>query len=184
MILDIIFALTGILLFVRGWKHGIIHAVVSLLGLLAGLMVAVRFSDLAATYLDAWFQIQSRYVPVIAFIAVFFGIFFLFRFIEKAMEGFFNIIKLNFLNQFLGGLVWLVIWAMLFSTILFYGNNMQLFSDQLKSESITYETLEPLAPQITAGIGKVIPPAKNIYHDLQQWFDTLEEKKRHTAALR
>ncbi|MFN0276262.1 MAG: CvpA family protein [Chitinophagales bacterium] len=183
MILDIIFVLIGIFLFIRGWKKGIIQAVVSLIAIIIGLMIAVRFSDVSAVYIDKWFNISSRYIPVVAFIAMFFAVFFVFKFIEKAMEGIFKVMKLNFLNQLAGGIVWLVIWAMLFSTVLFYGNNMKLFSEELKSDSITYEKLEPFAPEVTLLIGKIIPPVKNIYNDLQEWFNGLEEKKHPVVEV-
>ncbi|MBC8047543.1 MAG: CvpA family protein [Fimbriimonadaceae bacterium] len=183
MILDIIFAIILILLFIRGYKKGIIHAVVSLVAIIIGLMVAVRFSEVAAVYFDKWFNISSRYLPVIAFIAVFFAVYFIFRWLGAMMEGIFKLIKLNFINQVLGGLVWAVIWAMLFSTLLFYGNNMQLFSDELKSDSLVYEKIEPFAPDVIAGIGKIIPPVKDIYNDLQQWFNDLEIKKHEHPVI-
>ena len=63
---------------------------------------------------------------------------------------------------------------MLFSTILFYSNNAGLLSQELKTESIVYEKAEPFAPKTIETIGKVIPPVKNIFNSLQQWFEDLE----------
>lgn len=177
MVLDVIFILLCVLLFIRGWKKGLIYAVLSLVALLIGMLAAVKFSDFAAVYLDLWLDISSRYIPLIAFIAVFFAVYFLFRFVAKALEETFKALKVNFLNQLAGGLVFLVIWAMLFSTILFYGNNMKIFSEELKAESVCYEKLAPFAPQVTALIGKVIPFVKDIYNDLQEWFDELDNRQ-------
>jgi membrane protein required for colicin V production len=177
MILDIVYCLVLLLAFIRGYKKGLLHAIVTLLAILIGIMTAVRFSEIAAVYFDKWFNITSKYLPLIAFVAVFFAVYFLFRLVEAGMEGFFTLLKINFINKFLGGAVWALTWTMIFSTALFYADNMQLLSEEVKAESITFEKIEPLAPDVIAGIGKVIPPVKNIFNSLQEWFDDLEKKK-------
>ncbi len=161
---------------IHGYRKGIIHSIVSLIALIVGLMAAVRFSELAAVYLDKWFNISGKYLPLIAFLAVFIGLYLLFRLLEQALEGFFKLIKLNFINQIIGALIWGLVWTMLFSTILFYLNNMGLFSEELKSESVTYEKILPIAPDTFDLIGKVIPPVKNTYHSLDEWFGELHDK--------
>ena len=75
MIIDIIFAIVLLLAFIHGYKKGIIHSIVSLIALVIGIMAAVRLSELAAVYLDRWFNIASRYLPLISFILVFIGIY-------------------------------------------------------------------------------------------------------------
>ena len=51
---------------------------------------------------------------------------------------------------------------------------MHLLSEEVKQESICFAPLKQLAPEVIATIGKVIPPVKNIYQSMQQWFDHLE----------
>lgn len=174
MVLDIVFAIILLLAFIHGYRKGLIHSIVSLLALVIGIMAAVYLSELAAIYIDKWFNISSKYLPLISFMVVFIGIYFLFRLLEKMLEGFFKLLKLNFINKLAGAIIWSIIWVMLFSTILFYGNNAKLFSDELKTESIVYEKAEPFAPKTIETIGKVIPPVKNIFNSLQQWFKDLE----------
>lgn len=176
MIIDIIFSIVLLLLIIRGFKKGFIHAVVSLLALIIGLMIAVRFSDLAAEYLDKWFNMSDNYLPFIAFLAVFLLVYLAFRLLEETLETLLEKIHLSMLNKLAGAIVWCVIWAMLFSTILFYLNNMKLLSDELKTESFTYRKLEAFAPESITLIGKIIPPVKNIYQNLQQRFDEIENK--------
>lgn len=137
-------------------------------------MAAVYLSELTAIYIDKWFNISSKYLPMISFMVVFIGIYLLFRLLENMLEGFFKLLKLNFINQIAGAIIWSVIWIMLFSTILFYSNNAGLLSLELKNESVVYEKAEPFAPKTIETIGKVIPPVKNIFNSLQQWFKDLE----------
>lgn len=174
MILDIVFAILLLLAFIHGYRKGLIHSVVSLLAIVIGIMAAVYLSELTAIYIDKWFNISSKYLPMISFMVVFIGIYLLFRLLENMLEGFFKLLKLNFINQIAGAIIWSVIWIMLFSTILFYSNNAGLLSLELKNESVVYEKAEPFAPKTIETIGKVIPPVKNILNSLQQWFKDLE----------
>lgn len=174
MIIDIIFIIILLMAFIHGYKKGIIHSIVSLIILVIGIIAAVRLSEIAAVYLDRWFDVASRYLPLISFIVVFIGIILLFRLLEKVLEGFFKMLKLNFINQLIGAMVWCVIWIMLYSTLLFYINNMGLISEAKKNESVTYEKIAPFAPQTIALVGKIIPPVQNTFNNLKAWFDNLE----------
>ena len=135
MLIDIIYAIVLILAFIHGYRKGLIHSIVSLIAIIIGIMAAVYLSEIASTYINRWFNISSKYLPIISFVLVFIVIYLLFRMIERALEGFFKLLKLNFINQLAGALIWCVVWTMLYSTILFYFNNMNLFSDELKKKS-------------------------------------------------
>jgi len=179
MTIDIIFAIMLLLALINGYKKGIVHSIVSLLALVIGIIAAVRLSEVAAFYLDSWFNITSRYLPLISFIAVFLGIYLLFRLLEHALESFFKLIKLNFINQLAGALVWGIIWTMLYSTILFYLNNMELISEKNKKDSIVFEQVAPFAPKTIELVGNIIPPVKNVFNTMETWFD--EFKMKHTT---
>ena len=182
MALDIIYALILLLALIHGYRKGIIHSIVSLLALIIGLLAAIRFSELAAVYIDKWFNVSGKYLPLIAFIAVFIGLYLLFRLLEQAMEGVFKLIKLHFINQMAGALVWGLVWTLLFSTILFYLNNMQLFSEELKAESVTYEHIHGLAPDTFDLLGKVIPPMREAFDSLDTWFEGVREQHTDPAS--
>ena len=179
MTIDIIFAIMLLLALINGYKKGIVHSIVSLLALVIGIIAAVRLSEVAAFYLDSWFNITSRYLPLISFVAVFLGIYLLFRLLEHALESFFKLIKLNFINQLAGALVWGIIWTMLYSTILFYLNNMELISEKNKKDSIVFEQVAPFAPKTIELVGNIIPPVKNVFNTMETWFD--EFKMKHTT---
>ncbi len=170
MLIDIIYALILLLALIYGFKKGVIHSVVTLVALIIGIMAAVHFSQVAAVYIDKWFNVSSKYLPLISFVAVFVLIYLIFRLIEEALEGFFKLLKMNLLNQIAGALVWGLVWTLLYSTILFYLNNMQLIAADAKTDSIIFETVEPMAPETIATVGTLIPPAKNIFKDMQEWF--------------
>ena len=174
MIIDIIFAIILLLAFIHGFRKGLIHSIVSLISIVIGIMAAVYLSEIASTYINKWFHIASKYLPLVSFLLVFLVIYLLFRLLEKSLEGFFKILQLNFLNKLAGAIIWSIVWAMLYSTILFYCNNMNLFSDELKTDSFAYEKIEPLAPKTIEFVGKIIPPVKNIFNSLEDWFKDIQ----------
>ena len=170
MIIDIIYAILLLLSFIHGFRKGLIHSVVSLIAMVIGMMAAVHFSQLAAVTIDKWLNISSQYLPLVSFIVVLLGIYLLFRLLEKALEGFFKLLQLNFINKMAGAIIWGLVWTLLYSTILFYLNNMKALNPTAKNDSVIYEQVEPLAPKTITIIGKLIPPVKNIFNDLQEWF--------------
>ena len=176
MIIDIIFALGLILAFIHGINKGLIHSIVSLIAIVVGILAAVHLSEVTSVYIDKWFNISSKYLPLISFLLVFIIIFILFRLLEKALEGFFKVLQLNFLNKLAGAIIWSIVWILFYSTLLFYADNMQLLPLDTKAESIVFEKIEPLAPKTIETIGKIIPPVKNIFNSLQEWFKELENK--------
>lgn len=176
MAIDIIYAILLLLAFIHGFRKGLIHSIVSIVALVIGIMAAVHFSQLASVYIDKWLNISSQYLPLISFIIVFIGIYLLFRLLEKALEGFFKLLQLNFINKMAGAIIWGLLWTLLYSTILFYLNNMHTIKPEAKTDSIIYEKVEPLAPATISAIGKLIPPVKNIFVDMQQWFGEKEKE--------
>ncbi len=182
MIIDIIFAIILLLAFIHGFRKGIIHSIVSLIAMVIGIMAAVYLSEIASTYIDKWFHIASKYLPIVSFILVFILIYLLFRLLEQSLEGFFKLLKLNFLNKLAGAIIWSIVWALLYSTILFYCNNMNLFSEELKTDSVVYEKIEPIAPKTIEFVGKIIPPVKNIFNSLEDWFKSIQQDHSDTSS--
>ncbi len=177
MIIDVIYAVILLLALITGLRKGLISSVFSLIAIVVAVITAVHFSHVAAAYLDKWFTISSRFLPFISFIVVFIIVIILFRLLAKAIEGIFRLISINFINKILGGLVWVVGWTMLFSTILWYGNKMRLFKAELKADSVVYEKIEPFAPKTIEFIGVAIPALKNIFNSLGEWYSTRKANK-------
>lgn len=170
MIIDIVFCIFLIILVIRGFSRGILYSVFSLLGLLIAIMVSVNFSRMISVVISHWFGFNSKYLPLLSFIVVFIAVYFVFRLLEKSLEHVFRALRINFINKLAGALVWALIWTLLFSTLLFYANNMDLLPDAQKRDSIVYRETADLAPQVVEGIGRIIPPVRNIFDNLEEWF--------------
>ena len=58
----------------KGFKHGLIIEIFTLLALFVGIYVGIHFSDFTAKYLRESLGFESKYLPIIAFTLTFLGV--------------------------------------------------------------------------------------------------------------
>ncbi|MBQ0081067.1 MAG: CvpA family protein [Alistipes sp.] len=87
-VFDIITILVGVIAIFKGWKHGFIYQLFSLLGIIAGIIVATNFKDVAASYChidDA--RIASTIGFIICFVLVVIVTAILGKLLKKIVSG-------------------------------------------------------------------------------------------------
>jgi membrane protein required for colicin V production len=176
MIIDILFLVFVAIAVFKGFQKGLIVAVFSIAGLVIGLAAALKLSTVVAAWIGQSTNISTRWLPLIAFLVVFFVVVLLVRWgaalVEKAVELAF----LGWANKIGGIIIYLLLYSILFSVLLFFGKQISVFSDSAIAESKTYAYIEPWGPVVMDGIGKVIPLFKNLFSQLQEFFGTLPAK--------
>ena len=93
MIIDILFLVILIWGIYKGYSRGFVLSIFSLAALFIGIFAALKFSHIAAVYLQDWFSISSKYLPLISFLAVFILIIILIRLLGKLVEKFVEFIQ-------------------------------------------------------------------------------------------
>lgn len=86
----------------KGFKNGFIIEICVLLAVLVGIYTGVNFSDGTANFLKNNWNIQSQYMPVIAFTVTFLAVGALIFFGGKMLEKAVSVAHLSPLNKFLG----------------------------------------------------------------------------------
>lgn len=86
----------------KGFKNGFIIEICILLAVLVGIYAGVNFSDGTANFLKNNWNIQSQYMPVIAFTVTFLAVGALIYFGGKMLEKAVSVAHLSPLNKFLG----------------------------------------------------------------------------------
>ena len=86
----------------KGFKHGLIIEVFTLLALVVGLYAGIHFSDYIAGVLKNSLSWRSKYVPVVAFTITFLGVGAMVYFAGKAIEKVVKITGLTPINKGLG----------------------------------------------------------------------------------
>jgi membrane protein required for colicin V production len=170
MFIDIIVLGLVVLALFKGFTKGLVVAVFSFLAFIAGLAAALKLSAFVANYLGNNINVAQRWLPVIAFLLVFFVVVLLVRIGAKAIEGILKLAMLGWLNKLGGILFYGLLYLFVFSIILFYASQLHLISDKTIKESITYSSLQPMAPSLLEAGGRIFPFLKNIFGDLSEFF--------------
>lgn len=173
--MDIFALILLILAFVRGWRKGIVVAVCSLLGFILGMMAALKLSTALGNWMLEQGWTSSAWAQIVAYLILFFGVLWCVRWIAKTIEKAMDTVMLGAVNRTAGGLLYAFIAAFIWSCMLWIANRAHLLSPEMLAGSKTYDWLEPIAPWVFAHIGAVLPFARDIFQDLGQYFDRVNE---------
>jgi membrane protein required for colicin V production len=185
MILDIIGIAFIVLFFIRGYMKGIIVAAFSLIGVILGIICALKFSHSLARYFFQKGIITSGSGQFVSYLIIFIGIVLLVRMAAKAIETFLKAILLGMVNKITGGVLYAFIAALTWSVVLWISNQMHLITPETIAESKTYTYFAQLAPWVMEHIAKLWPFAKNLFADLEKFFIEVNKKlPQHVGADR
>lgn len=173
MLIDIIFFILLILAVFKGYSKGFIVALFSVVGLIVGLAAALKFSTYVAEQLSGSLNLSSRWLPVLSFLLVFIGVMLLVRLGARMIQGGVELAMLGWVNRIAGILLYLLLYSILYSVFLFYATQLKLFSQETINNSNVYEYIQPLGPKVIDSLGTIIPWFKNMFAELQQFFETV-----------
>jgi membrane protein required for colicin V production len=147
---DIVVGLFLLLFLIKGIIKGFVNELSSLAALVLGVIVAVKFSGVAAVWLSGY--VTSRFISALAFILVFIavvvGVHLLGKMIDKLMKA----IALGWLNRIFGGLFGLLKAAFFVSAIVIAvevtGFSNRLFSQETRSDSYLFQPVQRFAPAV------------------------------------
>ena len=101
-ILDIILVIPMIWLAYRGFTKGLVIELTSLVALILGIWIALHFSYFSSDFLTEHFEINQKYLHIVAFIITFIVIIILVYLVGKLVERLINLIALGFINKLAG----------------------------------------------------------------------------------
>ena len=177
MWIDIIFLVLIIVAVVKGIRRGIIMAIFSFAGWFIGIAAALKLSVLVSSYLHHHTGIGAKWLPLFAFILVFVTTVLLVQLAGKAAEGVFNISLIGWVNRLGGALLYTAMYTLAFSVILFYLEKMNVIGPAVIEESRAYAMIGGLGPSVIEAVGAVIPFFKNMFHELEQFFENIAARR-------
>jgi membrane protein required for colicin V production len=176
MVIDFISVALIILSLIKGLRKGLVVAVFSLLAFVIGLAAALKLSAVVAEYLGASTSISQKWLPMLAFLIIFFLVALLVRLGARGVESVMRMTMLGWLNK-LGGIVfYLLLYFLVYSIILFYATKLHIIKSETIQTSTTYPIIYPMAPIVMDAIGQVVPFFKNMFSDLEGFFDNLSRR--------
>lgn len=177
MFIDIVCLLLLVWAVFKGLRNGLVVAVFSFLAFVIGLAAALKLSTVAAAYIDQNSNISARWLPFIAFAAVFLIVVFLVRLGAKAIEGVLRVAMLGWANRLGGVVLYALIYLFILSVILFYAEQLHLIKPETIKASIVYPYLQPLGPKIINALAYIIPWFRDMFDELEHFFEGLSPKK-------
>jgi membrane protein required for colicin V production len=170
MLIDIIVFVLLLLALWKGLRKGLIVAVFSFLAFIVGLAAALKLSALAAEYIGRSVSVSQRWLPVLAFLAVFLVVVLLVRLGAKVLEKATEMMMLGWANRLGGVLFFALVYLFIFSIILFYATQLQVIKPSTSETSATYPFLYPYAPKVMEVMGAILPFFKNMFGELLHFF--------------
>ena len=184
MALDFIGITIIIIFFIRGYMKGIIIAAFSVLAILLGIICALKLSGVLATFLYKKGLVTSGWGQIVSYLILFTAVFLLVRILARAIQTSVKAVLLGGLDKIIGGALYAFIAAVVWSSLLWIANQAHVVTHETIAASKTYPYLSPIAPWVFEHVGRLLPFAKNIFKDLQHFFDTVNSKLPHVGTAR
>lgn len=175
MWVDVLFIIVLITAIIKGISRGLVYALFSFVGLLLGLVAAMKLSAKVASYLQDSAG-GGKWLPLLSFVLVFVAVVFLVRWLAALVEGALELSLLGWLNRIGGALFYVAIDLLFFSVLLFFGDKMGLIGAETKSGSRFYSIIAPLGPWVIDGIGRLVPVFRDMFEELERFFDGVEQR--------
>lgn len=176
MFIDLICLALVVLAIFKGLRNGLVVGIFSFLGFVIGLATALKLSTVAASYLGSNTNISQRWLPFIAFAGVFLVVVLLVRLGAKAIEGMLQVAMLGWANRLGGIILYALLYLFILSVILFYISELNIIKPETLQASVTYPYLQPLGPKVISLLGALIPWFKNMFGELESFFENVSKK--------
>ena len=115
----------------------------------------------------------------ISFMLVFLVVAFLINLGAKLIEKSFEMALLGWVNRIGGILLFIILYTIIFSIFLFYAEKIHLLGEATIRSSVTFPYIKPWGPKVIDGFGKIIPVFKDMFIQLETYFESLSTKIRH-----
>ena len=133
----------------QGFKKGFIIELFTLLALLVGIYAGIHFSDWTAQFIRDSFDVEGKYIPVVAFSLTFLAVGAMVYFAGKMLEKMIQVVNLSPVNKILGIVFSLLkmLYTLSIGIILLetYDERGEFIPEDVKTESLLYEPVKVIA---------------------------------------
>jgi membrane protein required for colicin V production len=176
MFLDLLFVIILVLAIVKGYQRGLIVGIFSFVAVIVGLAAAIKLSAVVAGYIGDTIKVSNEWLPVISFTVVFILVVLLIRLGANMIQKTVEISMLGWVNRLGGILLYIAIYGMVYSVVLFYADQLKLVQPDTIEKSVTYSYVQPWGPKIINGFASVVPVFKGMFTELESFFDGVAQK--------
>jgi len=176
MIIDIAFLLVMIIAVFKGFSKGFVVGIFSFIAFIIGLAAALKLSAIVAQHLQTASGVSGKWMPFLAFSLVFIVVVLLVNIGARVIRKTISMAMLGWLDRLAGIVLYIVIYSIIFSVILFFAEKMTLLKPETIKASKVNGFVAPLGPVVIDNFGKIIPVFKDLFHQLESFFQSLGNK--------
>lgn len=176
MSIDILYLILIVFAVVKGISRGLIIGVFSILSFIIGLAAALKLSAVVAQKLQDSTNMPGPWLPVLSFMLVFIVVVVLISILARIIDKTFDMAMLGWVDSLGGIVLYVVIYTILFSVLLFYANSLGMIKPETIASSVVYPYIQPWGPVVMNNFGKIVPAFKGVFEQLENFFDHLANK--------
>ncbi|MEP6927077.1 MAG: CvpA family protein [Ginsengibacter sp.] len=173
MVIDIAFIFIIILAIFKGLQKGFILGIFSLIAFIIGLAAALKLSAIVAAYLQKNVVAASKWLPVLSFVVVFIAVILLVGLGAKIIKKTIDFAMLGWLDRLGGIVLYLIIYTIIFSVILFFAEKLLILKPEVVAGSVVYKYVAPWGFKIINNLGNIIPFFKDMFIQLESFFENI-----------
>jgi membrane protein required for colicin V production len=176
MLIDVAFLIIMILAVFKGFTKGLIVGIFSFIAFIIGLAAALKLSAIVAHHFEKSAGAFTKWLPVLSFALVFIIVVLLINIGARIIKKTLSIAMLGWLDRIGGIVLYVIIYTVVFSVILFFGEKMFLIKPSTVAASAVHDFVAPWGPKLIDNLGEIIPVFKDLFSQLQSFFETLGHK--------
>ena len=160
--------------FWKGFNQGIISTVFSVLAYVFGIVFAFKMTPTAANILEKLFNTDNPMMFVAAFVVNVVFLMFIIRQAAKGFEGMLQSLRLNLINQAIGGAILGLVGVLIFSILVWFGDKAGMITEQTRQESRTFAHLIELPGKAKVVAERFKPFVVDAWETSVTWMDRIE----------
>jgi membrane protein required for colicin V production len=176
--LDILFAIMMIAAFIKGWRMGLIVGLFSIVAFIVGIAAALKLSAIVAVRLKENITVSDKWLPFIAFATVFIIVAVAVNWAGRIIQQAFEMALMGWINKIGGVVFYMALYIFIFSVLLFFAEKIHLISEVSIGKSAVYKFVQPWGPAVINNLGKIIPVFKEMFTQLESFFESLSDNLR------
>ncbi|MBK9380906.1 MAG: CvpA family protein [Chitinophagaceae bacterium] len=176
MIIDLILGIIILIAIFKGYQRGLIIGLFSLVSVIIGLAAAMKLSTVVAGYIGEAVNVSDEWLPVISFAIVFIVVVLLIRLGANAIERTVEVVMLGWLNKLGGIILYVAIYTVVFSVLLFYAEQVNLVRSETIEKSISYSFVQPWGPRVINSVGSIVPLFRDMFAELELFFENVSKE--------
>lgn len=176
MIIDSAFFITIFIAIYKGFSKGFVVGVFSLIAFIIGLAAALKLSAVVAHHLRDSSGVTAWWMPLLAFSLVFLVVVLLVNIGARIIKKAVMLATLGWIDRLTGIFLYIIIYTIIFSVLLFFAEKMTFLKPETIRVSKVYAFVSPWGPAVIDNLGKIIPVFKDLFTQLQSFFQNLGDK--------